>query len=299
MTRYTDLHASGELRRRADAALKLLEHCVVCPHECGTDRTRSLGAFCRASALARVASFGPHFGEEPPLVGAGGSGTIFFGRCTMRCVYCQNYDISQRDSGDEVTAGELAEIMVSVQQAGCENVNFVSPTHFTPQILDALDLAAARGLRVPLVWNTGGYERVETLRLLDGVVDVYLPDAKYADEETARRLSGVRDYPRRMREALREMHRQVGDLVTDERGVARRGLMVRHLVLPNGLAGTAAIARFIAEELSPDTYVNVMAQYRPEYRASEYEELRRRPTAEELAEAVRVARAAGLRRVQY
>jgi len=297
LMRYTDLHASGELRRRAAEAVGRLSACDICPHECGTDRTRGPGAFCRGGARARVVSSGPHFGAAPPLVGAGGSGTIFFARCNLRCVFCQNHDISQAGAGEELTADELAAVMLGVQEMGCENVNLVSPTHFTPQIIDALDRAAARGLRVPLVWNTGTYERVETLRLLDGVVAVYLPAAMYADAEVARRLSGIADYPRRMREALREMHRQVGDLVTDARGVAVRGLMVRHLVLPGGLAGTAETLRFIAEELSPDTYVNVMAQYHPAHRAREHPEIARRVTRDEGAAALRLARAAGLRRV--
>jgi putative pyruvate formate lyase activating enzyme len=231
-------------------------------------------------------------------VGGGGSGTIFFGRCNLRCAYCQNADISQRDAGDEVSADELAGVMLEVQAMGCENVNLVSPTHFTPQILDALDRAAARGLRVPLVWNTGTYERLETLRLLDGVVDVYLPDAKYADPQVARRLSGIAEYPRVMRDALREMHRQVGDLVTDESDVALRGIMVRHLVLPGGMAGTAAIMRFIADELSTDTYVNVMGQYRPSHQAHRHPVLTRPVSRDEVAGARRLAREAGLRRVE-
>jgi putative pyruvate formate lyase activating enzyme len=296
-TRYTDLHACGELRRRADEALGWLARCVVCPHECGTDRRHEPGAFCRAGRLARVASAGPHYGEEPPLVGQGGSGTVFFSRCNLRCVYCQNHDISQRDAGDELLPDELAEMLLGVQEMGCENVNLVSPTHVTPQILDALDRAAARGLRIPLVWNTGGYERLETLRLLVGVVDVYLPDAKYADPEVGGRLSGVPDYPQRMRAALREMRRQVGDLVTDDRGVAVRGVMARHLVLPDGLAGTAETMRFIAAELSPDTYVNVMGQYRPAHRAGEHSETARSVERREIAEAIRLARESGLRRL--
>jgi putative pyruvate formate lyase activating enzyme len=297
MMRYTDLQASGELRRRAAESSLWLKHCIVCPHKCGTDRTKEPGTFCRATDRVRVASFGPHFGEERPLVGRGGSGTIFFGRCNLQCVYCQNYDISQADSGQEVSARELADIMAQVQGMGCENINFVSPTHYTPQILDALDLAVKQGLRLPLVWNTGTFEHPATLRLLDGVIDIYLPDTKYADPLIAQRLSGITDYPRRMREALREMHRQVGDLMTDKRGVAVRGLMVRHLVLPGGLAGTADTMRFIAEELSPDTYVNIMGQYRPEYRAGEYPEVDRPVTVEEVTEGRRLARQAGLRRL--
>ncbi|MBI4768739.1 MAG: radical SAM protein [Deltaproteobacteria bacterium] len=295
--RYTDLQVSGELRRRAEGMDSWLQHCVVCPHECGTDRTKEAGAFCQATDRVRIVSFGPHFGEERPLVGRGGSGTIFFGRCNLRCVYCQNYDISQADSGTEIGPEALADIMLQVQKMGCENINLVSPTHFTPQILKALLLAAAQGLHLPLVWNTGTFERLATLRMLEGVVDIYLPDTKYADPQVAQRLSGTADYPRRMREALREMHRQVGDLVTDHQGVAVRGIIVRHLVLPGGLAGTAEIMRFIAEELSPDTYVNVMGQYRPEYRAGEYPEIARSVTVEEVAEGRRLARAAGLRRL--
>jgi putative pyruvate formate lyase activating enzyme len=297
MMHYTNLQVSGELRRRSREAGLWLQHCMVCPHECGTDRTKEAGAFCRATDRVRIVSFGPHFGEECPLVGKRGSGTIFFGRCNLRCVYCQNYDISQSDSGQEVSATDLANIMIQVQEMGCENINLVSPTHYTPQILDALDLAARQGLHLPLVWNTGTFERMETLQLLDGVVDVYLPDTKYADPLVAKRLSGTSDYPQRMREALREMHRQVGDMVTDVHGVAVRGIMVRHLVLPGGLAGTADTMRFISEELSPDTYVNVMGQYHPEYRAGEYPEIARFVTVEEVAEAVRLAREAGLSRL--
>lgn len=295
--RYRDLQASGELRRRADLALGWLARCVVCPHECGTDRTREPGAYCRTGARARVASYGPHFGEEPALVGTGGSGTVFFARCNLRCVYCQNHDISQRDAGGEVSSGELAGVMLELQEMGCENVNVVSPTHVAPQILDALELAAARGLRIPLVWNTGSYERRETLRLLDGVVDVYLPDSKYADPAVGERLSGVPDYPAVMRAALAEMHRQVGDLVVDRRGVAVRGLLVRHLVLPGGLAGSEDTFRFIADELSSETAVNVMGQYRPAHRAVASPGLERRVKSAEVSEAIRLARAAGLRRV--
>jgi putative pyruvate formate lyase activating enzyme len=295
--RYTDLQVSGELRRRAEVMDSWLQHCVVCPHQCGTDRTKEAGAICQATDRIRVVSFGPHFGEERPLVGQGGSGTVFFGRCNLHCVYCQNYDISQSDAGEVIAPEDLADIMLQVQEMGCENINLVSPTHFTPQILKALDLAAKRGLHLPLVWNTGTFERLATLRLLEGVVDIYLPDTKYADPLVAERLSGAPEYPRRMHEALREMHRQVGDLVTDNRGVAVRGIMVRHLVLPGGLAGTADTMRFIAEELSPGTYVNVMGQYHPEFRAGEYPEIARLVTVEEVAEAVRLARAAGLNRL--
>ncbi len=297
MIRYTDLHTSGELRRRAEELGLWLQHCVVCPHKCGTDRRNEPGTFCRATARARVVSFVPHFGEEQPLVGIGGSGTIFFGRCNLRCVYCQNYDISQVDSGREVSSEELADIMLQIQEMGCENINLVSPTHFTPQILDALDLAAKRGLHLPLVWNTGTFERLATLKFLEGVVDIYLPDSKYADSQVAQRLSGAAEYPQRMRMALREMHRQVGDLVVDDHGVAVRGLIVRHLVLPGGLAGTDETMSFIADELSRETYLNVMGQYHPEFRAGEFPEIARRVTVAEVAEGIRLARQAGLHRL--
>lgn len=295
--RYLALHATGELRRRAQSALAALSACELCPHRCRVDRTRGELGFCRTGALARVASAGPHYGEEAPLVGRGGSGTIFFAGCTMRCVFCQNADISQTDAGEKVSAEELAGVMLALERAGCENINLVSPTHVTPQILAALDVAVGQGLSIPLVWNTGGYERLETLALLDRIVDIYLPDAKYASEVVARRLSGVRDYPAHMRAALVEMHRQVGDLVLDERGVALRGLIVRHLVLPGGLAGTEEVVRFIAEVISSDTYVNVMGQYRPCYRAHALPPLDRRVTPDEVAEAIRAARNAGLTRL--
>ncbi|MBS3957579.1 MAG: radical SAM protein [Clostridiales bacterium] len=281
---------------RAAEALAGLRECRACPHECAVDRTAGERGVCRAGALACVSSAGPHFGEEGPLVGRGGSGTVFFAWCNLHCVFCQNYDISQLGHGEDVTASELADIFLGVQRAGCENVNLVSPTHFAPQILEALDVAASRGLDLPLVWNTGGYESLATLALLDGVVDVYMPDLKYADPATAARLSGAADYPERAFAALREMHRQVGDLTLDERGIARRGLLVRHLALPAGLAGTPEVMAFLAEEISRDTYVNVMDQYRPCHRAGEHPELRRRITAEEYADAVAAARAAGLHR---
>ena len=216
--------------------------------------------------LARVASYGPHFGEEAPLVGRGGSGTIFFAGCNLACVFCQNHDISQpgRDHPEWDEGPErIAAMMLSLQSAGCENINLVSPSHVVPQIVEAVALAAAGGLRLPLVYNSGGYDAVHTLRQLEGVVDIYMPDLKYSDDKVGQPLSGVHDYVARSRAAVLEMHRQVGDLDLDDQGVARRGLLVRHLVLPGGLAGTAGVARFLAEEVSPDTYINVMDQYHP------------------------------------
>jgi putative pyruvate formate lyase activating enzyme len=243
-----------------------------------------------------VASHGPHFGEERPLVGLGGSGTIFFTNCSLGCIFCQNYDISHLGRGRAVSDEQLAEAMLELQRLGCHNINLVTPTHFVPQILEALVIAAAAGLEVPLVYNCGGYESVETLRLLEDVVDIYMPDAKYSDGRVAARLSGAEDYPQRMQAAIAEMYRQVGDLQIDERGLAQRGLLVRHLVLPNHLAGSEEIMQFLAN-LSSDTYVNVMAQYRPCYRAGEVREISRRLTVAEYRTAVQAALDAGLHRL--
>jgi putative pyruvate formate lyase activating enzyme len=251
---------------------------------------------CGVGSEALVASFGPHFGEEGPLVGLGGSGTIFFAGCNLACLFCQNASISHGRDGERVTAPELARLMGELQRVGCANINLVTPTHQVPQILRALALAAEAGVRLPLVYNCGGYESLETLATLDGIVDIYMPDVKYADEAVGRRLSGVERYPEVAEAAVREMHRQVGDLVMDAHGTARRGLLVRHLVLPDGLAGTDRVVRFLAA-LSRDTYVNIMGQYHPCHRAHEEPPLARRPTAKEMAEAFRLARAAGLGRL--
>ncbi|MFQ6096234.1 MAG: radical SAM protein [Armatimonadota bacterium] len=293
---YLRLHESGELCRRAQQAISMLASCAVCPRECRVNRLEDETGFCRTGRLAVVSSYNPHFGEEAPLVGRHGSGTIFFTHCNLGCIYCQNYDISHLGRGRETDATRLADMMLGLQEIGCHNINFVTPTHVVPQLLEALDIAAARGLRVPLVYNCGGYESIEILRLLDGVFDIYMPDAKYADPDVAKRLSDAPDYPEVMRAAITEMHRQVGDLQVDERGVAVHGLLVRHLVLPNGLAGTRDIMRFLAS-LSENTYVNVMAQYRPCYRAHAVPEVNRGPTREEFREAVQMALDAGLTRL--
>jgi putative pyruvate formate lyase activating enzyme len=243
-----------------------------------------------------VSSAGPHYGEESPLVGRGGSGTLFFAWCNLRCRYCQNASISQLGEGTPLSPEQLASLMLDLQDRGCHNINLVSPSHVVPQILVATLIAAQAGLRLPLVYNTGGYDSLETLALLDGVVDIYMPDMKYADAAIGERYSEVADYPRINQAAVREMHRQVGDLVLDERGVAQRGLLVRHLVLPEGLAGTAEIVRFLAG-LSTDTYLNVMDQYRACYQADTLPPLDRRITPEEYQEAVRLANEAGLYRL--
>ena len=293
---YLALHRSGELKRRVEAAYARLEACDICARECGVNRRQSAkGAACRTGERAVVSSAGPHFGEEDPLVGSGGSGTIFFSWCNLRCQFCQNAEISQLGQGHETEPEELAEMMLRLQQMGCHNINVVSPSHVVPQILAGLLIAAEAGLRLPLVYNTGGYDSLKTLALLDGVVDIYMPDMKYADAQVAKRFSQIDNYPAVNQAAVQEMHRQTGDLATDVRGVAQRGLLVRHLVLPEGLAGTAEIVRFLRDEISPDTYINVMAQYRPCHEAHNLPPLDRRITSEEYARALQLAEEAGLR----
>jgi putative pyruvate formate lyase activating enzyme len=299
---YLALLRSGALAQRVRQAYQRLEMCDLCPRCCRVDRRgiapgeiAGAGA-CRTGEQAVVCSYHAHFGEEAPLVGRNGSGTIFFAWCNLNCRYCQNYVISQQGEGRSVKPEELAAMMLQLQDQGCHNVNLVSPSHVVAPILAALLMAAQAGLRLPLIYNTGGYDAVDTLKLLDGVIDIYMPDMKYADAEMGQRFSGVPDYPQVNRAAVSEMHRQVGDLALDERGIARRGLLVRHLVLPEGLAGTAETARFLAQEISRDTYINIMDQYRPCYRAHEYPPLDRPITRREYEEAVRQAKEAGLHR---
>jgi putative pyruvate formate lyase activating enzyme len=294
---YLALAASGELARRAEAALRHLEVCVLCARACRVNRLAGETGVCKTGRYARLSSYGPHLGEEDPLRGWRGSGTIFFARCNLHCQFCQNHDISQTDYGKPVSPQELAEIMLELQEMGCHNINLVSPSHVVAQILEALVIAASQGLRLPLVYNSGGYDSLTALRLLEGVIDIYMPDMKYADEENARLYSDVEHYPAVNRAALAEMHRQVGDLQVDDDGLARRGLLVRHLILPNGLAGTEAVVRFLAEEISKNTYLNLMDQYRPEYHAWQFPELRRGITAGEYHAALEAARRAGLQRL--
>lgn len=294
---YLRVSRTGELARRVAEAGDTLRECALCPRECRVDRQAEEVGACRIGSRAVVYSYHAHFGEEGPLVGRHGSGTIFFSGCNLSCQYCQNWDISQRPEGERVEPETLAAIMLSLQAEGCHNINLVSPSHVVAQFLAGLSVAIEAGLRLPIVYNTGGYDSLETLRLLDGIVDIYMPDMKYADEHVARTYSNVRDYPTINRAAVKEMHRQVGDLVTDERGIALRGLLVRHLVLPNGLAGTAQTARFLAHEVSRDTYINVMDQYRPCFRAACFPDLSRRVTEAEHREAVTAVRSVGLHRL--
>lgn len=244
-----------------------------------------------------VSSYGPHFGEEAPLVGSYGSGTIFFTYCNLHCVFCQNYTISQSGDGSAVDHDELARIMLSLQAKGCHNINLVSPTHVVPHILEALEPAIAMGLHLPLVYNSGGYDSTETLELLDGIIDIYMPDMKYSDANTAERLSGIKDYPEVNQAAVKEMHRQVGDLQVDEHGIAQRGLLVRHLVLPGRLAGTGEVMRFLAQEVSANTYLNIMEQYHPSYKASEIPQLSHPLSRHEYNEAADLAHQQGLYRL--
>jgi len=294
---YITIHEKGQLEERIKKALSLLEKCTVCPRACKVNRLKGETKVCKTGRYAVVSSIGPHFGEEMPLVGRRGSGTIFFTHCNLGCLFCQNYDISHLGHGVEVAPKMLAEMMLRLQGMGCHNINFVTPTHVTPMILEALPHAIEGGLKVPLVYNCGGYESVDTLKLLDGIVDIYMPDIKYTGSEPARAFSNAKDYPEKVKAALKEMHRQVGALVLDNKGIAVRGLLVRHLVLPGGLAGTEEAMRFLADDLSPDTYVNVMDQYRPCYEAFRHPPLDRGITIEEYQEALLTARGAGLYRL--
>ncbi len=293
---YLKLYASGELFQRAEEAHQHLRSCDLCARYCKVDRYEQVGV-CRTKTKARVASFNPHFGEENPLRGWRGSGTIFFSWCNLRCQYCQNHDISQRPAGDELDARELATIMLWLQKVGCHNINLVSPSHVVAQILEALIIAIDHGLKLPLVYNTGGYDSLESLALLDSVVDIYMPDMKYSDPEIALRMSRIKDYPRVNQAAVREMHRQVGDLILDEKGIAQRGLLIRHLVLPEGHAGSEKTFRFLAKEISKNTYLNVMAQYRPAFRARKFPPFDRPLKREEYLDALNLANRAGLYRL--
>lgn len=285
-----------DLEQRIEAAYGLLAPCRICPRECGVNRLKNdkLG-FCRSGLNPVISSVGPHNGEEPPLTGTKGSGTIFFTNCNLRCIYCQNYPISQMGNGTERTPGELACQMLSLQDAGCHNVNLVTPTHFVPQFLKALDIAWKRGFDLPIVYNSSGYESVETLRLLDGIVDIYLPDMRYGDNKTAMEYSVAPQYVEVNQAAIREMFRQVGNLIMDEQGIARRGLIIRHLVLPGGLSGAEGVMRFLAEEVSKDVYISLMSQYFPAHKSQKSRDINRRITEQEYDEAHDLKMKYGLR----
>jgi putative pyruvate formate lyase activating enzyme len=293
---YLKLYRSGELARRVEEALAALADCTVCPRDCHVDRLHddARQALCRTGRHARVGNYFPHFGEEDCLRGALGSGTIFFSYCNLKCVFCQNSDLSWDGLGAPCPPDELARMMLDLQQRGCHNINFVTPEHVVPQLLEGLYRAVERGLRLPLVYNTSSYDSLESLQLLDGVIDIYMPDFKFWDADTAKWIVKAKDYPEVAQRTVREMHRQVGDLTFRDNGLARRGLLVRHLVMPNGLANTREIMRFLAREVSPNTYVNIMDQYRPAGRAERYETISRALLRSEHQEAVRIAREEGL-----
>ncbi len=294
---YLTLHKQGELAKRIAAARGRLSPCRVCPRQCKVDRLADEKGVCRTGAKAVISSYAPHFGEESPLVGSGGSGTIFLTHCNLLCVFCQNYEISHLGQGVETDEGQLASMMVSLQRQGCHNINFVTPSHVVSQIIAALPKAINKGLTVPLVYNSSGYDEVETLQLLHGIFDIYMPDFKFWTRDSAKRFAKAPDYPEVARKAILEMHRQVGDLVLDKEGVATRGLLVRHLVMPGGLDETRGIVRFLAREVSVGTYVNIMDQYRPCGRAHQYSPIDRRLTNDEFQEALKLAGEAGLQRL--
>src|SRR4030043_254147 len=287
---YISLYERGEIQKRIGLLMDILKECRLCPRECRVNRLNGEGGYCKAPSELMVSSAFPHFGEEPPLVGYHGSGTIFLTHCSLRCLFCQNYDISHEGKGERVPPSDMALAMKRLQEMGCHNINFVTPTHYTPQIVASLPEAIEKGLRLPIVYNCSGYESIEVVQLLEGVVDIYMPDAKYMDRRHSKQFSNAPDYPEVIKKVLKEMHRQVGDLTTHSQGIAERGLLIRHLVMPNGVASSEAVLKFIAEEISVHSYVNIMDQYRPEYQAHEYPEINRRITHKEYLEAIQWAK---------
>ena len=289
--------SNRELNSRVGKLFKILENCEICPRKCHVNRLKEEKGFCKLGYLPKVSAFHSHFGEEKPLVGIYGSGTIFLSSCNLACVYCQNYDISQLRIGEEISFEKLAEMMISLQNRGCHNINLVTPTPQVPQIVKSLSIAIEEGLRLPLVYNTSSYDSVEVLKLLDGIVDIYMPDAKYSDDKIAQKYSNASRYFEIMKKSIKEMHRQVGDLVINDQGIAVRGLLIRHLVLPNNLAGSEKTFEFLAKEISKNTFLNIMAQYWPAHRAFEYPKLSRRITNEEFQKAISLAKKFGLKRL--
>lgn len=297
MPSYIETYKKGELHKRIEKAYGILNRCWICPWECGVNRLAGELGECNTGERPIISDYMPHFGEEAPLVGTNGSGAIFIAYCNLKCVFCQTYDISHLGEGTEVSLERFAEIMVSLQQNGCHNINFITPSHVVPQILGALPLAIENGLRIPLIYNTGGYDSMDALELLDGIFDVYMPDFKFWDPEITERFLGVKDYPEVAKVAIREMHRQVGDLDLDNQGIAQRGLIVRHLVMPGAMAGTREIMRFLVKEISPNTYVNIMGHYRLCDVAERYPELNRSITREEYKNALDIAKDEGITRL--
>lgn len=295
--KYIKTYKSGLLEERIKKAYAILENCTLCPRNCKVNRLKGKKGICNTTDLPIISDYFPHFSEETPLVGKYGSGTIFISCCNLLCMYCQNYEISHLGEGEITSIEKFADMMISLQKQNCHNINIVTPTHIVPQLLKALKFAIEKGLHIPLVYNTGGYEKLETLKLLDGIVDIYMPDFKYWSPEAAKRYSNAYDYPDIAKKAIKEMHRQVGELKINEEGIAEEGLLIRHLVLPRKIAGTKEIAKFIAEEISPNTYVNVMAQYRPCGLADRDDFINRGITQKEYMEAIESALDAGLKRL--
>lgn len=282
---YLNCYHNGQLEKIISCSFKMLQSCSICPRKCGVDRLKDEKGFCKTGLKPRVYSFMAHHGEEPSISGEKGSGTIFFSNCNMACVYCQNYEFSQRGEGREVDFEELSSMMLELEKAGCHNVNLVTPTHIMPQILKALKLAVSKGLKIPIVYNSGGYELPQVIKLLDGIVDVYLVDMRYADQGPAVKYSSAPDYPRYNMESVKEMHRQVGSAEIDSNGIIKKGLVIRHIVLPHKICGTDKIMKFIKEELSQDTCLSLMSQYLPYYKASAFQDISRRITEGEYEEA--------------
>ena len=292
---YLEILNINDLKQRAEALHALFEECRICPNECMTRRADGETGECHSTDDVIISSVGPHFGEEPPLVGSLGSGTIFFTNCNLSCEFCQNYDISQLRAGENVTIEDLARSMLKLQQRGCHNINLVTPTHFTVQIVEALILAIEKGLEIPIVYNCGGYESVETLKLLEDTVDIYMPDIKYSIDVNALKYSGIQNYWEVVRKAIKEMHRQVGNLKISKRGIAQRGLLIRHLVLPNDISGSKKVIDFVADEISTDSYLNIMDQYHPTYNAYKYDKLNRGITPSEYTEVIDYAYSKGFK----
>lgn len=292
---YLDLLYNGQLEERSNKLKSMLEDCVLCPHQCMVNRLKGERGYCRTLDSVVVSGAEAHFGEEDELVGRYGSGTIFFSHCNLKCVFCQNYETSYCGIGEEISTNDLAQIMIKLQNKGCHNINLVSPSHIVPQIVEGILIAAKRGLNIPIVYNTGGYDLVDTLKLLDGIIDIYMPDIKFSNDDAGWKYLRVKKYYTIAKAAIKEMYRQVGNLKTDDRNIAYRGLLIRHLVFPENLAGTDKIMGFIAEEISKDIYVNIMAQYYPAHKALDFKELSRRITRQEYQNAIDSARLAGLK----
>ncbi len=291
---YLQSYKEGKLKKTAQQLSDRLKSCDLCPRKCGVNRLEGEEGFCKTALKAKIYSFMAHHGEEPPVSGVNGSGTIFFSGCNMRCVYCQNHCFSQGGEGREIARQELAEIMLKLQDASCHNINLVTPTHVLPQILKALEIAVGEGLKIPLVYNTGGYEASETIKMLEGIVDIYLPDMRYADNQAALKYSAAPEYPSYNRQAVKEMHRQAGNAQINDKGIISRGMIIRHLVLPNNISGTDKIMRFVADNISRESYISLMSQYHPCFTAKEFPELSHRLSAQEYREAQEIMEKYGL-----